>query len=94
MADGARRGGGEILGYFKNDHGAGGGEVPGVLIGSPFSDEWPNPNPNPNRNPNPNSNLTLTLTPIPTRETLESVSSCTRFSGFLTISSFSFNRLS
>ena len=28
------------------------------------------------------------------RETLESVSSCTRFSGFLTISSFGFNRLS
>ena len=28
------------------------------------------------------------------RETLESVSSCTRFSGFLTISIFSFNRLS
>ena len=28
------------------------------------------------------------------RETLESVSSCTRFSGFLAISSFSFNRLS
>ena len=27
-------------------------------------------------------------------ETLESVSSCTRFSGFLTISSFGFNRLS
>ena len=27
-------------------------------------------------------------------ETLESVSSCTQFSGFLTISSFSFNRLS
>ena len=26
------------------------------------------------------------------RETLESVSSCTRFSGFFTISSFSFNR--
>ena len=31
---------------------------------------------------------------IPARETLESVSSCTRFSGFLTISSFGFNRLS
>ena len=29
-----------------------------------------------------------------TWETLESVSSCTRFSGFLTISSFGFNRLS
>ena len=28
------------------------------------------------------------------RETLESVSSCTRFSGFLAISSFGFNRLS
>ena len=28
------------------------------------------------------------------RETLESVSSCTRFSSFLTISSFGFNRLS
>ena len=28
------------------------------------------------------------------RETLESVSSCTRFSGFLTISSFGFNCLS
>ena len=27
-------------------------------------------------------------------ETLESVSSCTRFSGFSTISKFSFNRLS
>ena len=30
----------------------------------------------------------------PDGETLESVSSCTRFSGFLTISSFDFNRLS
>ena len=31
---------------------------------------------------------------LPGRETLESVSSCTRFSGFLAISSFGFNRLS
>ena len=37
---------------------------------------------------------TVVTVPAARRETLESVSSCTRFSGFLTISSFSFNRLS
>ena len=36
----------------------------------------------------------MTMEWLRARETLESVSSCTRFSGFLTISSFGFNRLS
>ena len=27
--------------------------VASAILGSPFSDEWPNPNPNPYRNPNP-----------------------------------------
>ena len=38
--------------------------------------------------------LELNVNLILGRETLESVSSCTRFSGFLAISSFGFNRFS